>query len=366
MKKKWKIILGAVFGIIVLLTLVIQYTRPLETALLTVKKEDIAKTFREEGIVKATKETYVSSVYGGKISSVHVREGDLVEQNAPLVSFDDQEILYQIQSLQAQMRSIEAQKDLQELTIDLEAMKLLYEAGAISKKEYEDAKNTVSSEYYPALIASVQAQINQLNYQLSLSKCTSPVPGIVAGLSVEEGMVVPPGTPLMTIFNPESYIVETYVLTEDAAGLEPGMEVTLVQKNKSGDILFSGIVDLVAPSAVEKISPLGLIEQRIKVTIIPEIAQDLVLKPGYALDVEFIIDKQENQLVVPKTALFPYLDGDALWLVKNGKAVIQPVKTVFENDRNAAITEGLTEGDLVVLNPKTTGLKEGKRIKIKS
>jgi len=50
--------------------------------------------------------------------------------------------------------------------------------------------------------------------------------------------------------------------------------------------------------------------------------------------------------------------------VKDGKAVIQPVKKGFENDRDVAIMEGLVEGDLVILNPKMTGLAEGKRIKI--
>ena len=168
----------------------------------------------------------------------------------------------------------------------------------------------------------------------------------------------------MTIFSGGAYVIEAYVLTQDATSVKPGMTVDLIQDNKSGDVLFSGTVDLIAPSAVEKVSSLGLIEQRLKVTIVPQLSPDLVLKPGYAVNVDFTIDKQESQLVVPKTVLFPFNDGDALWLVKDGKAVIQPVKKGFENDRDVAIMEGLVEGDLVILNPKMTGLAEGKRIKI--
>jgi len=281
-----------------------------------------------------------------------------------LVTFDNQEILYQIQGLQGQMRSIEAQKDLQELTVDIETMKLLYEAGALSQKEFEDAQNTLNSDYYPALISAVRAQINQLNYQITQKNSSSPVAGTVANLTIKEGMVVPPGSPLMTIFSGGAYVIEAYVLTQDATSVKPGMTVDLIQDNKSGDVLFSGTVDLIAPSAVEKVSSLGLIEQRLKVTIVPQLSPDLVLKPGYAVNVDFTIDKQESQLVVPKTVLFPFNDGDALWLVKDGKAVIQPVKKGFENDRDVAIMEGLVEGDLVILNPKMTGLAEGKRIKI--
>lgn len=363
MKKKWKIILGLVILIFLVLMTVLQITKPLEAELLTIQKGDIAKTFKEEGIVQAEKSTLLSSLYGGKVTGIPVKEGDLVKAGDLLVSFDSQELVYQVQALQGQLRSIEAQKDLQELTIDLESMKLLYESGGISKKEFEEAQNTIASDYYPALISAVQAQINQIQYQISQRKTVSPVTGTIAELQVQEGMVLTPGAPLLTILSGNTYKVETTILTEDASRIQPRMEVTLIQDNKSGDVVFPGTVEQIAPAAIEKLSPLGLLEQRLKVTILPQIPKDLALKPGYALDVEFTLDKQKDQLVVPKTILFPYQNGNALWVVQNGKAVIRPVKKGFENDKNVAILEGLQAGDLVVLNPKLEGLKEGKKIK---
>jgi HlyD family secretion protein len=363
MKKKWKITLGAVLLIFIILMVVIQTAKPLETKLLILKKEDIAKTFKEEGIVKAEKETIVSSLYGGKLTGISVKEGDNVQAGDVLATFDSQELHYQIQALEGQLRSIEAQKDLEELTIDLETKKLLYEAGALSQQEYEEAQNTLNSDYYPALLSTVKAQINQLKYQVAQKNAIAPLAGTIAELQVKEGMVISPATPLLTIFSANAYKVETYVLTEDASRLQPKMEVKLIQDSQSGDLVFNGTVEQIAPSAVEKLSTLGLIEQRLKVTITPQIPKELVLKPGYALDVEFTLDKQENQLVIPKTVLFPYNDGNALWVVKDGKAEIRPVTKGFENDKSVAITEGLQEGDQIILNPKLEGLKEGKKVK---
>lgn len=365
MKKKWKIIFGLIVLIVFITVAVLQATSPLEAELLTIQKDDIAKTFEEEGMVRAEQEILVSSLYGGggKITRLAIQEGDTVQKGDLLVGFDSQELSYQIQNFQAQMRSIEAQKNLEKLTIDLETKKLLLEAGVISPKEYEQAENTINSDYYPALIDAVQAQINQLNYQIRERNGYAPSAGIIADVQVKEGMVAPPGAPLLTILGGEGYQVETYVLTEDASRIKPQMEVRLIQDNKSGDIVFPGIVERIAPSAVEKMSALGLAEQRLKVTITPQTPQDLVLKPGYALDVEFTLDKKVDQLIVPKTVLFPYQDGEALWVVQEGQAVIRQVKIGFENDKMAAITEGLQEGDLVLLNPKLEGLKEGKKIK---
>ena len=76
-------------------------------------------------------------------------------------------------------------------------------------------------------------------------------------------------------------------------------------------------------------SALGLMEQRIKLEIKPELPKNLIVKPGYALDVIFTIDKQENKLIVPKTVLFPYQDGEALWVVRNNTAHIQPARNRF-------------------------------------
>ncbi len=363
MKKKWKFIIGGIIGVLVIAMTVLQVTKPIEAELLTIAKKDIDKTFKEEGIVRAEKEFHIQSVYGGKITGLPVREGDTVKAGAQLATFDNQELQFQIQSLQGQIRSIEAQKDLQELTIDIETKKILYEAGIISQKEYEAAESTISSDYYPALIAAVRAQISQLNYQSAQRNSTAPAAGVVANIMVREGMVVLPGTPLMEIISGDAFLVETYILTKDAARINNGMEVTLIHENKSGNIVFTGKVDRIAPTAIEKISALGLVEQRLKITIIPDKPSDLVLKPGYALTVEFTVDRQHDQFVVPKTSVFSYNNADTVWIVRDGKAVIRPIKRGFENDRDTAVIEGLAEGDLVILNPKITGLDAGKRIK---
>lgn len=151
------------------------------------------------------------------------------------------------------------------------------------------------------------------------------------------------------------------------------MEVDLILDRKAGDNIrdniLKGTVQSIAPTAVETISPLGLAEQRVKVLVLIEPTADSFAKeqienlfPGYKLDVEFTLDKRENELVVPKTALFPYGEKEALWVVRNGKAEVQPVEKGFENEKEAAITKGLQQGDMVILNPRLEGLKEGKKI----
>ncbi|MBC2724130.1 MAG: HlyD family efflux transporter periplasmic adaptor subunit, partial [Desulfosporosinus sp.] len=181
-------------------------------------------------------------------------------------------------------------------------------------------------------------------------------------LTLKEGNVIPQGQQIMTVFTNEGYKLESFVLASDALDVNVGSLVQVIQATSSGNKTFEGTVDQVAISAVERVSPLGLKENRVKVTIqLAENAPKVVL--GSNVDVKFTILEVPDQLMIPKTALFPYQDGDAVWIIREGKAAIIPVKKGLENDSQVIIKEGLAEGDLVLQDPNLKELNEGKRLK---
>ena len=362
MKKKYKLILGAVLAVILILVAILQGIQALEVKTLQVEPRDIAKTFKEEGVVITPADSPVYAAVSGQIIDLPVREGQRVRLGDSLLVIDSTALGYQLEQLAGQLKSLQAQQQLERASIGLDKLEKLYEAGAISRKEYEDARLKAGSDYYPGQIAALQAQIKSVQYQIEQSSVKSAQDGVVSRLDVKEGMVVTPGMLLMQLINEESFLVETYVLTEDVASMSVGQEVVLIQENKAGDISFRGWVESIAPTAVEKLSALGLKEQRVKVGIKPQVPENLPLKPGFALEVSFTIDRQEDQLIVPKTALFSYQEGDGVWVVENGKARVRVVQRGFENDQEAAVTAGLTSGDVVILNPRMAGLKEGAKV----
>jgi len=364
MKRKYKIILGGAAALILAIVFILQSTKALEVKALQVEPREIAKTFKEEGLVISTQDTPVYAAIGGQITEMPVKEGQWVKEGDLLAALDSQALVYQLEQLEGQLRSLQAQQQIEEAAIALDKLEKLLEAGAISRKEYEDAKLKVESQYYPGQISALQAQIKAVQYQIEQSSIRAAHYGIVSQLEAKQGTVVVPGTLLMKLFSPDSYQVETYVLTEDAASMQVGQEVELIQDNKAGDLVFKGQIESIAPSAVERLSALGLKEQRVRVVIRPQIPENLQLKPGYALDVQFTVDRLAGQLVVPKTAIFPYAGGEAVWVVEDGKARLRAIERWFENDKEAAITAGLEKGDLVLLNPQLAGLKEGARLKI--
>ncbi len=379
MQRKWKIIIGAAVAILVIGFVVFNSSRGLEANLLEIKSGPIAKTFEEDGEVVSEMQREIYSPFNGKIEELFVVEGQSVNKGDLLARVDDTELKLQLEGLKAQLAS----GSLSELSVeqariqlvaaekDYERINQLYDEGVVTRKELEMAENQLEAarsslqrqqSYSDESKDAIGSQIALLQKHINQCKITSPLGGIVSNLAIKEGQVVGAAMPMMTVFKEGAYEVETYVLTDNIGYVAEGAEVELVLEKDDGDIHFFGKVTEVAPSAIDAVSPLGLQEKRVKVTIKPETIHKTDLRPGYEVKVTFTANRLDGKFVVPKTALFPLTDGEALWVVRGGRACVQPVKTGFDSGKDIVVDEGLDEGDLVILTPQLKGLKEGKKI----
>jgi HlyD family secretion protein len=412
LKIKRKIIIAIVISILIVGFVFYNNMKGIEAEVIEIQPETIALTFEEEGEVVPTVDHPIYSNLEGEIINLQVEEGQHVKKGDLLAVIDTRELEFKLKQMQSELKSLQgeridthqkplqakiksqellvqqAQIDLKAFEDDFKRSEKLYDGGAITLKEYEDAKKMMekakinlkqqqeslallyeshdptsgSIQFYEGKAEALKSQIDLLKYQIQKCKITSSVEGVVADLAIKKGDFVNRGMRLMNIFQKDDYLIEAYVPDEVVHGIKKGMKVKLAQDRKGEDIIFEGLVEKTAPTAVEKITTLGLEEQYIKVTISPITPENIQLFPGTILDVEFTTDKKQDVIVVPKTALFPYKNGNALWVVENQRAKVQPVETGFENDTHIVILKGLKIGALVILDPQLSGLKEGKNI----
>ena len=413
-KKKWKIVLGVLLVLAIAGFVVFENTRGLEANVLEIKPGTIAITFKEEGRIVPDVERSIYTIYGGEVTRVAVYEGQEVRAGDLLVLLSSRELDFELQQVHAQLKSLEgerarafeqpqpseaqirsqellieqAQRDLAAYRLNFERIEHLYQAGVVPVRDYEEARDMIIraenhlelqkqaldllheviypgsgiDQFYDGRAETLQAQINQLEHQRNQTRITAPISGVVSDLSIQEGGVASPAFPLMNIFNTDSYLVEVYVLATDIRSINIGMDVDLIIDGRGEDIMYEGTVRRIASSATQRISALGLEEQRVKVSVDLDGSDDTRLFPGLSLDVKFTIDRRDDVLVIPRTALFPYNQGDAVWVIRDGRASVQPVETGFTNNRDVVIIEGLNEGDLVILQPQLDGISEGRRI----
>jgi len=194
---------------------------------------------------------------------------------------------------------------------------------------------------------------------------TAPVAGVVLRRHFESSRPVQAGEPLIEIGDPAAMEVEVDVLSADAVRLRDGMPVQL---QRWGDPeALQGRVRRVEPAGFTKVSALGVEEQR--VWVIVEITSErerwLRLGDAYRVNARFELDRRDAVLRVPGSALFRAEDGGwAVFRVERGRAVQVPVVPGLQGDGHAEITEGLAEGELVVVHPDRA-LADGRRVRLR-
>ena len=83
---------------------------------------------------------------------------------------------------------------------------------------------------------------------------------------------------------------------------------------------------------------------------------------GYRVRVRILTADRSQALLVPRSALFRAADNTwRLFVVRNGRAELQPVEVGLMNDEQVEITKGLAEGEPVVLAPESS-LTDGAKV----
>jgi membrane fusion protein (multidrug efflux system) len=177
----------------------------------------------------------------------------------------------------------------------------------------------------------------------------SKASGIIYKVHVEQGSVMPAGTPLVEIVPQDHIGVHLGVEQYDAGRLKKGQPVLLSLVNISQSPEVSGHIRTISRS----VNP---------VTRLVNIFVSLTSPDGFFLGGYVrgeIVIASKKTMVVPSTAVLPEDDHYVLFIVQNGRALKRNVTPGLENHTRIEVAgEGLDLGDLVV-NLGNYELKDG-------
>ncbi|MCL4396228.1 MAG: RND transporter, partial [Chloroflexi bacterium] len=78
------------------------------------------------------------------------------------------------------------------------------------------------------------------------------------------------------------------------------------------------------------------------------------IKPGMTANVEIEVERRDNALLVPTRAIRTVSNQKVVTVQANGQTITTKVTTGLSNDTSIEVTDGLKDGDVVVLNQTTT------------
>ncbi len=179
------------------------------------------------------------------------------------------------------------------------------------------------------------------------AKVYAPASGRILRIFEKNDRVVTAGTPIMEIGNPDNIELVIDVLSTDALRIQPGNKILIETQSAEPP---AARVRVIEPQAITKVSALGVEEQRVNV-IGEFLAKGVRFGDNFRVDVRIIVWEGDRVLTVPSSALFREGEEWNVFVVEYGKARKRAVKVGHQNNESAQITEGLAEGERVVLHP---------------
>ena len=322
-----------------------------------IQKESIKDVGRFTGSLSPQSEFMVAPKIAGRLEKILVDIGDVVTADQLVAVLDDEE--YQQQVYQAVAELEVARANLVEVKITSENAKREYERTvALRQKKIasESQLDAAESEYKTqqaklqvanAQVSQKQAALNMAKVRLSYTRIRVPPnhasqQRVVGERFVDEGSMLAPNTPIVSILDIGTLIGVINVIERDYPKIKPGLPAVINTDAFPGQT-FSGKVIRIAPLLMEKAR-----EARVEIEI-PN--QRMLLKPGMFVRVQMEFELHENATVIPQSAVVKRDGSQGVFVVdrQEKKARFIPVTLGIVSEARAEILKPELSGEVVTL-----------------
>jgi RND family efflux transporter MFP subunit len=216
---------------------------PADVKMVTLSPKPVPRTSEFVASIRSLASTTVQPQVEGIVTRVLVRSGDRVRAGQPLVQIDPDKQQASVSSLEANRAARQA--DVAYATQQLGRLQKLFEAGAVSQQELEQAQTAADTA--KAQLQATEAGIRESRVELGYYRVGAPAAGIVGDVPVRTGDRVTNSTVITTIDSPQGLEAYVSVPLERAADLRLGLPLQLV--DDTGTVVAENPVTFVAPRA---------------------------------------------------------------------------------------------------------------------
>jgi len=206
-----------------------------------VQTQQIEDSSEYLAMLKSRHSAVINPQVEGQITKIYVKSGDQVKAGTPILQIDP---LKQQATFNSQEASRAAQEaNLRYAKTQLEREHKLFDAGVVSKQEFDNAQTAYDAAL--AQLNSLAEQVNQQQVELHYYRVMAPMNGIIGDIPVREGDRVAVTTMLTTVDEPGSLEAYIYVPAERGKDVRIGLLVHLL--DESGKPISDARIIFVSP-----------------------------------------------------------------------------------------------------------------------
>ena len=211
-----------------------------------------------------------------------------------------------------------------------------------------------------AAIRSQEAQLLVLRQQKAYQQVVAPFDGVVTRRNIDVGSLVQAdatsGTFMFNLIQSDVMRIRLYVPQDAAIGVKPGVDAVVRVPEIPGRP-FTGKVTRIA----DALDP----ATRTLMTEIDVPNSEGELSPGLYCTVELRVPRRTPSLIVPAGAIVFDRDGLHVLAVENGVVSSRKITEIRDLGTEVEVSEGVKEGDQLVLNPPID-LEDGGKVQVRA
>lgn len=325
-----------------------------------VTSDTIATENKVSGKIAADNETSIYVASSVKCTAVYVQAGDTVQAgqkictldlDSTLSSYNAANISYDSAAQSYQDQKAILDKQVQLAQDNLNNLKALYEIGAASQLEIDQAElslqqaeagRTSTLAQLEAGMQSAKSNVEQLSTLLedvdSQGNVVAPTAGTLVSLNAVENAFVSPSMPVAVIDGPEQMKVTVSV----SEALVPKLAI-----GDEAEVTVSA-VDAAFTAQIRSVEQTANAQTKLYTVTLAVPADVSGLLSGMFADVTFRTNASENAVVVPTEAILTSGEEQYVFVVENDTAKYVPVTTGLTGNGVTEITSGLQPGQQLV------------------
>ena len=285
-----------------------------------IKPVNMTDPYNTIGSFRPDEEVDLSFETSGKIISINFKEGTRVKKGELLAKINDKPLQAQLEKLTAQMKLAEAKEFRQ---------KSLLGRDAISQESYDQIVTELQT---------IQADINLVRARISETELRAPFNGTIGLRYVSEGSYTNPSTKIARLVKISPIKIEFSIPEKYTYEVKVGYPVTFTVDGSNE--VYKASVYAIDPK-VELSTRTILLR-----ALYPNTREEM--KPGRFSYVTLLMSQINNAIAIPTEALVPEMEGEIVYVYKNGRAKVTAVDIGLRTESLIQITKGLKFGDTLV------------------